>query len=91
MIGPNSSGRTAASIMIAQPVIEHVRRTLRQMLAILIAALAHDIPEQHAALRGIDHVFQGRGKYAERLREGVQGRRRLSRGWHGICSVHHIP
>jgi hypothetical protein len=36
------------------------------MLAILIAALAHHVPEQHAALRGIDHVFHRGGKYAER-------------------------
>ena len=35
------------------------------MLAVLVAALAHDVPEQHAALRGIDHVFHRGGKDAE--------------------------
>ncbi len=42
-------------------VVEHVRRGLGQMLAILVAALAHHVPEQHAALRRIDHVFHGAG------------------------------
>jgi hypothetical protein len=50
-------------------VIEHVRGGLGQMLTILIATLAHHIPEQHAALCGIDHVFYDRGKYAERRRK----------------------
>ena len=47
-------------------VVEHVRRGLGQMLAILVAALAHDVPEQDAALRRIDHVFHDGSKYAKR-------------------------
>ena len=47
-------------------VVEHMRRGLGQVLAVLVAALAHDVPEQHAALRGIDHVFHGGRKHAER-------------------------
>jgi hypothetical protein len=38
--------------------LKHVRRGLRHVFAILIAALAHDIPEKDAALPGIDQVFQ---------------------------------
>ena len=34
-------------------VVEHVRSGLGQMFAILIAALAHHVPEQDAALRGV--------------------------------------
>jgi hypothetical protein len=30
------------------------------MFEVLVAALAHYIGEQHAALSGIDHVFKGR-------------------------------
>ena len=43
-------------------VVEHVRRGLCQMLAVLIAALAHDVPEKDIALGGIDHVLD-RGSY----------------------------
>ena len=42
-------------------VVEHVRRGLGDVLAVLVAALAHDVQEQHAALPGIDHVFHGLG------------------------------
>ena len=38
-------------------VIEHMRGCLRQMLAILIAALPHHIPEQDVPLRGVDEIF----------------------------------
>src|SRR5262245_28304993 len=55
-------------------VIEHVWGALRQMLAILVAALAHDVPEQHTALRGIDQIFHRRSKYAERLRQRLDRR-----------------
>ncbi len=51
-------------------VIEHMRRSLGQMLAILIAALAHDVPEQHAPLRRIDHVFHGGSKQPKRGHHG---------------------
>src|SRR5262249_25417012 len=47
-------------------VVEYVWNRLGEVFAILVAALAHDVPEQHAALRGIDDVFHGRRKYAER-------------------------
>ena len=40
---------------------------LCQMLAVLVAALAHDVPEQDAALRGIDHVFHRRADEAEHV------------------------
>ena len=43
-------------------VIQHMRGGFGQMFAILIAALAHDVPEQDGALRGVDHVFHGRRK-----------------------------
>ena len=51
------------------------------MLAILIAALTHDVPEQHATLRRIDHVLHGGGKQAEKpqgntLRQLIMFRRR---------------
>ena len=56
-------------------VIEHVRNRVSEMLAILVAALAQHIPEQHAALSRIDHVF-GRGlRHAKRCRRGTIGLR----------------
>ena len=64
-------------------VVEHVRRGLGQVLAVLVAALAHDVPEQDAALGGVDHVLDGRRERSER-RAG----RSLSGfiGWHGFRS-----
>ena len=47
-------------------VVEHVRRCFRHVLAILVPALAHDIPEQDAALECVDRVFHGRRENAER-------------------------
>ena len=47
-------------------VVEHMRSGLGQMLAVLVAALAHDVPEQDAALRRVDHVFHGWRKHAKR-------------------------
>jgi hypothetical protein len=49
-------------------VVEHVRDGFGQMLAVLIAALAHDIPEQDAALRGVCHVFHAGSKHGERAK-----------------------
>src|SRR6266566_1248756 len=67
-------------------VIEHVRSGLGEVFTILIAAPAHDIPEQHAALRGIDHVFHGSAKCAERRWKCAdRGWVRLAR-WHCPCS-----
>ena len=42
------------------PIVENVRNRLGKMFEVLVAALAHYIGEQHAALNGIDHVFKGR-------------------------------
>jgi hypothetical protein len=50
-------------------IVEHMRRSLGQMFAILIAALAHHAPIQHASLRGIDKIFECRRKDAKRRRE----------------------
>ena len=38
-------------------VIEHVRGGFGHVLAILVAALTHDVPEQEETLRGVGHVF----------------------------------
>jgi hypothetical protein len=43
-----------------------MRSGLGQVFSILIAALAHDVAEQHAALRRIDHVVHDGRKYAKR-------------------------
>ena len=40
-------------------IVEDMRDFLGEMVAILVAALAHHIAEQHAALRRIYHVFEG--------------------------------
>jgi hypothetical protein len=40
------------------------------MLAILVAALTHDVPKQHVALRGIDQIFDRGPKHVERLGTG---------------------
>src|SRR5262249_60377455 len=67
-------------------VVEYVWNRLGEVFAILIAALTHDIPEQHAALRGIDHIFHGWPKYAEWRRKCADRRWvRLAR-WHWLCS-----
>jgi len=38
------------------------------VLPVLIATLAHDVPEQHCALGGVDRVLHRRAEEAERLR-----------------------
>ena len=63
-------------------VVEHMRGGLGQVFTILIAALAHDVPEQHAALRGIEHVFHGGSKQAERRWGRTDRRRVVAAGWH---------
>jgi hypothetical protein len=45
-------------------VAQHMRRGLRDMLAVLITPLAEDIQEQHGALPRIDHIFDGLGDEA---------------------------
>jgi hypothetical protein len=45
---------------------EHMGYRLRHVLPVLVAALPHDIPEQNAALRGIDKIF---GSGRERSQE----------------------
>ena len=52
-------------------IIEHVRSGFGQMLAILIAALPHHIPEQDAPLRGIDGVFDRGSKQIKRRRDRI--------------------
>ncbi len=42
-------------------ITQDVRGRLGDVLAILVAALAHGVKEQHAALSGIDHVFHRLG------------------------------
>ena len=46
-------------------IVENMRGGLCQMLAILVAALAHDVPEQDAALRRIDHVLHDGCEHAK--------------------------
>ena len=57
-------------------VAQDMRRRLGDMLAVLVAALAHDVEEQHAALPGIDHVFHG---FGDEPRHGAARQLRLSR------------
>jgi hypothetical protein len=45
-----------------------MRHSFGQMLAILVAALAHDVPEQHGALGGVHHVVHRRAEQAEAVR-----------------------
>jgi hypothetical protein len=40
------------------------------MLAILVAALAHDVPKQDTALCRIHEIFKGRAEHVERLGTG---------------------
>jgi len=42
-------------------ITQHMRRGLGDMFPVLIAALAHDVQKQHAALPGIEHIFHGLG------------------------------
>ena len=41
-------------------IVEHMRCRLGEMLAVLVAALADDVPKQDAALRGIDQILDRR-------------------------------
>jgi hypothetical protein len=47
-------------------VIEHMRRGFGEMRVVLIAAFAHHVPEQNAALRSVDGVFDRGGERAIR-------------------------
>jgi hypothetical protein len=47
-------------------IIKHMRRRLGEMLAILVAALAHDVPKQNATLRGIDAILDRGAEHAQR-------------------------
>ena len=49
-------------------VIEHIRHSFGHMFAVLIAALAHDVPEQHCALGRVDRVVHGRDRTARTCR-----------------------
>ena len=70
-------------------VVEHVRRGLGEVLAVLIAALAHDIPEQDTALRGVDHVIDSGGKHAKGRR--VDRGNLSAVGCHGLRSLFALP
>ena len=62
-------------------IVEHMRSSFREMVAILIAALAHHVPKQDAALGGIDHVLDGGAEHSERqhfrFSDGRSGRLRF--------------
>jgi hypothetical protein len=45
-------------------VTQHMRGRLGHMIPILVAALAHDVEEQHAALPCVDHVFHRVGNHS---------------------------
>src|SRR5258706_2785931 len=45
-------------------IAQNMRGRLSDVLAVLIAALAHDVEEQHAPLPGVDHVLHGLGDQA---------------------------
>ena len=66
-------------------VVEHVRRRLGEMLAILVAALAQHVEEEEAALCGIDHVVDRGGKGTKGIGSGRLGWR-ASAGGHGLTS-----
>src|SRR5262249_55124632 len=51
------SGGCASVDQKLDGILEYVRGGLGHVLAILITALAHDVPEQERALGGIGHVF----------------------------------
>src|SRR5258706_3740179 len=45
-------------------ITQNMRGRFSDVLAVLIAALAHDVEEQHAPLPGVDHVLHGLGDQA---------------------------
>jgi hypothetical protein len=53
-------------------VAQHMWRGFGQMLSILIAALTHDIPEQHRALGRVDRVVHRRPDEADHLRRHLR-------------------
>jgi hypothetical protein len=53
------------------------------MIAVLIAALTHDVAEQHASLGRIDHVFD-RGREGTKCRRSVAGGMLISLGSHAL-------
>ena len=48
-------------------VIEHIRHSLGHMFAVLIAALAHHVPEQNRALGGVDRIVHRRAEHPEHV------------------------
>ena len=67
-------------------IIEHVRGRLGQMLAILVSALSHHVPEQDGALRRVGHVLDG-GRKCPGHGRGGNGSIRLG----GMVSCFFIP
>src|SRR5262249_51995087 len=49
------------------PIVKNMRGSLGQVLAILVATLTHDVPEQDAALRRVGHVLSDWSKQAKRI------------------------
>src|SRR6516165_5401452 len=47
-------------------IVEDMRCCLGEMFAILITALAHHVPKQDAALRGVDQIFNYGTVHVER-------------------------
>ncbi len=52
-------------------IMEYMRDSLLQVLAILITALAHHIPKQDAPLSRVDHVLDARGQRRGRRCDAV--------------------
>ena len=58
-------------------IVQHMRSSFRQMFAILIAPLAHDIPIQHAALGGVEEVVHCGAVRAPKIRNLCRAHLRL--------------
>jgi hypothetical protein len=65
--------------------VEHVRDGLGQMRTVLVAALAHHVPVQDAALCRVDRVLHGRRKRADS--RGIRRMGSMRVGGHGNCSL----
>ena len=48
-------------------IAQYMRHRFGHVLAVLIAALSHDVPEQHRALSRVDHVVHRRAEGAEHI------------------------
>jgi hypothetical protein len=66
-------------------IAEHIRRGLRHVFAVLIAALAHHVEKQHPALGGIDGVLDRRREETERRHAVAADNRRIGATVGGLC------